>query len=1131
MRWVLVVFVVLVLIALWVAAAFFPELRWFAQLLTALVVFPIVSFLVFVWGRAWMRRAAAPKPAPLASAGKQSPAARLRSHFRRALGELRRVLGGRGAVRRVPWYVALGPPGTGVSTMLDRLGLSLMAAPAVDRVQGERAPCDLRASREAVVVDAPARLAEEDERDAWVALLDEVRRARFGRSLEGAVVAVSVPSLLSGTENDLLEWGARIRGALELVVERLEVALPVYLVVTKADALPGFAEFWENDPKADDSAWGASFAVDDEAAIREPARAVERELDVLAEALHARMLQRVAMESDGGRRVRVLRFPLELRAVTAPLARFVEALCRPGAAAERFFFRGFYLTSAGAEGSPAPQVDRRWAGAQAPREPKLRGHFLVDVLRSVVLPDRNLAVPTATSLRRRSKFDLRISLIAVAVAFLVLAPALASYVHNIGVAQDCQAAGEGLAGATGDVAPGMRADPIEPALDTLARVEEDARSFGIAGWFGPRAATELREPLADAYVRRIHAWMMRRLRPSLDKELERIAWGPPLADRPTRPDESTPLRDAYETVRLVSALVNPKGHVSGEWAAKRLAYHWRAELGAADVVEAPRLVEHARRYLAALEAHPQWAWAAGPSLVSARTQLRRLNVQDLPYRRLLLWGRDETPVRASVIFAAATLPFLDSPGNLQVDGVYTANGWQRIRDALRAPAPWPPEAVVERWAMDDATLPADDPQLRERMRKRYFEDYVQQWMDFFGKLKVRGKPPDTATAKAELVALKEADGFYRTLFTQFKVNTIHDEDAEALTADAGSWFSKLWPGKSEVDAGAKPAQPTYVETSFRPLLVFAGEAEGEKSGGGGPSPLDKYLAILDKLKEALDEGTAPTEVRSGPYFEASNGVRQLLDSVPQSVRGPLGDNLLWPPVNGAKVVSPGPTSADWATSVWPKCDQLTGRFPFRGSAVGEAVTWDEFTDFFKQDGILWGFVHKYLMGRVELSGDGRWTVARGADNPLPANVLVFLTQAQEVTNAFFHEGEAPGLKFSVQADWTEPDVTDTKLALEAKDTPLPKAQWSTVMLWMGEKVRVEWTQGGRPTQELGRRSFSLFDLFAQFGGLRSSAGHAYYTLECPPLSLKVRSDARADAFRSDFFQRMHCPPNLQNGSP
>src|ERR1700759_1550036 len=140
MRWVLIVLVVLVLVALWGAGFFFPDLRWFAELLTALVILPIVGFLVFFWVRARMRQAAEPKPAPLAPE-KRPEAVTLRSHFRRAGAELRRVLGGRAGVRRLPWCGALGPPGAGGSAVLDRLGLSLMTVPSAERLQGERAPC------------------------------------------------------------------------------------------------------------------------------------------------------------------------------------------------------------------------------------------------------------------------------------------------------------------------------------------------------------------------------------------------------------------------------------------------------------------------------------------------------------------------------------------------------------------------------------------------------------------------------------------------------------------------------------------------------------------------------------------------------------------------------------------------------------------------------------------------------------------------------------------------------------------------------------------------------------------------------------------------------------------------------
>jgi len=159
------------------------------------------------------------------------------------------------------------------------------------------------------------------------------------------------------------------------VLDRFDLIVPVYLVVTMADRLPGFTDFWTGFSKPDDSTWGASFPADDDEVIHEPARAVGRQLDVLAQALHSRLIDRLPSEVDPARRVRVLRFPLEFRALTAPTAGLAGDLCRPGAAPERFVLRGVYFVSAGgATGGPL---------------------FLTDFFRSVVLPDRNLAAPAA----------------------------------------------------------------------------------------------------------------------------------------------------------------------------------------------------------------------------------------------------------------------------------------------------------------------------------------------------------------------------------------------------------------------------------------------------------------------------------------------------------------------------------------------------------------------------------------------------------------------------------------------------------------------------------------------------------------------------------------------------------------
>ncbi len=325
------------------------------------------------------------------------------------------------------------------------------------------------------------------------------------------------------------------------VLDRFELIVPVYLVVTMADRLPGFTEFWSGFTRPDDSTWGASFASDDDMAVHEPARAVEKELETLAQSLHARLIDRLPNEDDPGKRVAVLRFPLEFRALALPASQLLAELCRPGAAPERFVLRGVYFIS-------APPAGGRESA-----------HFLTDLFRSVVLPDRNLATPAARAGRRRSARELRASLAALGVSAVVLAPAIASYLKNVDLTTAVRSAGAALAGADPASTPGTRTDPVEPALEAIARCDDAAGGLSIPGWWSPRAARELRAPLAAAYIARLDGWMSHQLRQEMDRRLDAIASGHGLSDVPATTDDETPLHDAYATVKLYATLVDPKG--------------------------------------------------------------------------------------------------------------------------------------------------------------------------------------------------------------------------------------------------------------------------------------------------------------------------------------------------------------------------------------------------------------------------------------------------------------------------------------------------------------------------------------------------------------------------------------------
>jgi type VI secretion system protein ImpL len=1122
MRWVLLALLVLLLAGLWTAAYFFPEILWVAVVVTVLVVVIFATVFLVRWLRARAQaRAADPALAAARKAEQEraTEAKAIRSDLRRGIASLRK--GGR-SVTRMPWLALVGTSGSGKTTFLERSGLAFTPVEGAGPQGVAPKLSKWWWSPETLVLETAGKsVSDEEGREKWLALLDGLRPLRPEQPLDGVVVTVSVSELSDLDEVTLRKLATALRRRVDEAAGRLEMVLPVYLVLTKVDLVMGFAEMWSAlTPEELSAVWGASFASDDPR-LGEPARAVQAEIEILADRVHMLVLERAAAERDPSRRDRLMRFPLELRRASAPIAPFVEAFMRSGAADGSVLLRGFYLTGA----SQVP------AGVARSGDSAARSYFARDIFESVIVPDRNLAVRSPSGTRRRMRRELRAGLVALVVALVILLPAIVSYAHNAGTAGEVDTAARAMAGADPAREPGMVDDPIELMADVVDHLETEAEGTSVPGWFGPRAARALLAPAKRLYIGRMHAWLLRRAKPELDRQLDQIGQAHALSDSPLADDDRTPLRESYDRVKLAATLVDPKGHVDPSWTPQRLAQLWRALLPDSNVVAIERLTKHSASYLSALEQDSTLAWPSPRALPSAREHLKRFDVRGMPYRRVLLWARDEPAIRASDVFGGASLEFLDCRGDVQVAGAYTANGWSKIQQGLQSAHPWPPGSVVERWVVGDASVPADERALRDQIRAQYFDEYTRRWMAFLDELRVK-TPPNATAARAELGAFKEPDGFYGALFHQFKVNAIRDDEPVGLVATVtGTLASRLPWGKSDVDAsGAKAAAPSPVEKSFRPLLLFSGDVAGDRPSDG-PPPLEKYRLILTKLKAALD---APPD-QANPddkiqFSEASNGVAALLDAVDEPTRGRLW-RLLMPPVNGgvqaAKVESVGTLSDDWQQSVWTAWDQkLNGHYPFSKAATGSPANFADFAVFFKpNDGLLWGFVHTKLVNWVERGGSGAYLTKRGAE-PLAPDLLECLSVSQEISDVFFHEGEDPGLKVSFLADWTATDVTAAKVTIGSKETPLPRGTWSAPAKWFGDDTKLEWVQGGRPTEELGRHAFSLFDLFEQLGGLRASGARGVYGLEISPLSLKVRAEGRSDALRSDFFTRLRCPREI-----
>ena len=322
--------------------------------------------------------------------------------FQEIMAELkRRKLGGRRFLRDMPWYVIIGPPASGKTTALRQSGLEF-PFDLTDDLQGVGGTrnCDWFFTETAVLIDTAGRYVQQEsqpEVDAaeWLGFLDLLKKHRGRKALNGVIVAISAEILAEG-DASIRAHGREIRKRLAELNQRLEIRLPVYLLVTKCDLVKGFESTFEGFSAADrEQVWGATFAPGEKA----DGGAVGRELAALVERLEGRVGPRMEGEEALATRAEIFRFPAQVASLEAPLRLLVDSVFGESRYEESAWLRGFYLTSATQEGTPIDRLVGTLSSAfglpvahshAAPRVER-RSFFLRRFLTDVVFAEAGLA--------------------------------------------------------------------------------------------------------------------------------------------------------------------------------------------------------------------------------------------------------------------------------------------------------------------------------------------------------------------------------------------------------------------------------------------------------------------------------------------------------------------------------------------------------------------------------------------------------------------------------------------------------------------------------------------------------------------------------------------------------------------
>lgn len=223
---------------------------------------------------------------------------------------------------------------------------------------------------------------------------DLPRKRRRNRPLNGVLVTILVETFLSGSEQQLEVLARQVRVRLQHVHQKLPMDVLVYPVLSRADRLLGFDEFFDQRTcEESDQVLGASFRKDQSGTN---VAVLRSEFEELLHRLDSQVIMRMHQERDTQRHGRILDFPLQLGQVGS-LCLFVD-LAFTGNRNQRVNrFRGFYLTSAP---HVTEEMDASTAGIGAslgmnagvlPTLRSGRSWFIHHLLIQVIFPEADLA--------------------------------------------------------------------------------------------------------------------------------------------------------------------------------------------------------------------------------------------------------------------------------------------------------------------------------------------------------------------------------------------------------------------------------------------------------------------------------------------------------------------------------------------------------------------------------------------------------------------------------------------------------------------------------------------------------------------------------------------------------------------
>lgn len=981
----------------------------------------------------------------------------LRERFEEALQVLKKTSkdGKVNSIYDMPWYMIIGPPGSGKTTALMNSGLSFPLAEkfgkeALRGIGGTR-NCDWWFTNQAVLIDTAGRYTTQDsdtaqDSAAWQSFLSLLKTHRKRKPINGVLLSISLADLLTQSQHEREQHVRAVRQRLQELDQFLGVRFPVYLLLTKCDMIAGFNEFFEDlGAEAREQVWGFTFALNGEEGADAQLGNFEPEFNQLVDNVNGRTLARINQERDPRRCAKIFGFPQQLVSVRPLIKELLSGVFRSSRYEESPLLRGVYFTCGTQEGAPIDRITNALANtfgfnqqSAASNTAYGKSYFLNRLLKDVIFEEAELVGGNRKLERRRRWVQAAAYAAAFSTAGLAALAWTTSFTRN---QLEITRFDERLSAYhTARAATPAASDDVSATVQPLNRLKELAGVYGTSDdgnrllmGFGLYQGGKLSRKSETLYQRELSNTFLPAVAARLEEQVPQAANDSDLQ---------------YETLKTYLMLAEQE-NLDPELVRLWLTLDW------SNVYEEdPQLQGELQTHLDAMLNMGFTPIDVNERLVrQSRQSLKRYPLSDLLYGRMQRDYEAEGEEDINAIEIAGTASegvFVRRSGQGLDQGFsrfYTNDAYcETFKKHLKTLSK---QASDEQWVLDDSRRELSKPEidrLRNDIQQRYFTDYIRAWDAMLADLNVK-KFSNMAAATDTLNTLSSPMSPIRTTLENVALNTGMScggllEQVEEQVADKAkqSRLERLLGKKKE---GAKQRKTRKHKPEDVVKKHFASLNRLSVAANGGTAPVDGIIDLLSELYGQFDalttgfSGGDQSVVLGQGGAELLRRVRVKSSRQPQPVKRwmeQISASSGGVAIVGAKTAIKGEINGAWAAQVYPVCQRsVSGRYPIDANSEQE-ITLADFGKLFAPGGLMDAFFQTHLAKFVKISGNNwSWRSAGGVSPGMSQGALTQFKRAALIRDSFFAAGgNTPNMSFSLKPTYLDANVRSFKLDIDGQ---------------------------------------------------------------------------------------------------